>query len=431
MDKALVLQNLHWGGQPYLNLFTRETLNSLVKKLPLKEIQVLLGVRRSGKSTLFKLLINHLLEQQIDPKSIVYVNLDDPFYKDIWTDATAFYQVLETAEKITGIKPQYLFLDEIQEVTDWERFVKSCYDNEVVKKIWITGSNSSLLKKQYAKLLSGRYVIDRVAPLSFKEILATEDIRDLHSLIQRKSLALKLAEDMLYFGSFPEPFKNKDPALKREILLGYYDTIILKDCIVNHSVRETKMLKELALYIMTNNACLYSYNSLAKTLNCNDNTIREFMHILEEAFLIDEITNFSYSLKKQVKGKKKNYCVDNGLIQAVSFQFSENKGRMFENLVYGELKKAGLSEIYYLQNGQECDFLAKDGQRLLPIQVCYELNIGNREREVSGLLVAMEKLNTKEGILITFNQEEPVRENIKTIPFWKFFFESSRLGTVE
>lgn len=145
MDKILLAQNKHWRGEPYEGLINRRALSSLLKKLHLKEIQVLLGVRRSGKSSIFKLLINHLA-QNVDPGKILYLNLDDPYYAEVWKDPKTLYSILETAEKLTAAKIEYIFLDEIQNVRDWEKFIKSVYDSERFAKIFITGSNSSLLK---------------------------------------------------------------------------------------------------------------------------------------------------------------------------------------------------------------------------------------------------------------------------------------------
>lgn len=425
LETALILQNPHWSGRPYANLFNREQLTVLLKKLCLKEIQIALGIRRSGKSTLFKLVINHLLTE-VEPKSILYVNLDDPFFVDVWKSAKLFYKIIETAEKLTSTKVNYLFLDEIQNVEEWERFVKSVYDSEVFKKIFITGSNSSLLKSSYAKLLSGRYVVEHIEPLSFREVLENENIKTNLELIERKPKALKLAEQLLFYGGFPEIFKTKNNELKRELLLNYYDTIVLKDCIANHNIRETKKLQELALYLLTNNSSLYSYNSLSKAIDSNENTLKEFVHIFEDSFLIDEIKNFSYTLKQQSKSKKKSYCVDNGLIHAVSNKFSDNKGKLFENFIYNELKKFGFKNIYFFNDHKECDFIIKNDKTLIGIQAAFELNTNNRDREIIGLKFAMEKFGLHKGYIVTFNSdEEELDNNIIVIPFWKLFFGDS------
>ena len=132
MEKVILQQNKHWQD-PYPDLIFREKLKTLIQKLSLKEIQVILGVRRAGKSTLLKLLINHLMTKH-DPLSILYINLDDPFFTEIYKDSSRLYQIIDFAEKLSSKKVEYLFLDEIQHVNYWERYVKSIYDSEVFKK---------------------------------------------------------------------------------------------------------------------------------------------------------------------------------------------------------------------------------------------------------------------------------------------------------
>lgn len=421
MDRILILQNPHWSGQKHPHLFYREALAGLIKKLSLKEIQVLLGIRRSGKSTLFKLLIDHL-SKSVDPKSILYLNLDDPFFSETWPNSKELYRIIETAEKLTGEKIKYLFLDEVQNVKDWQKFVKSAYDSELFK-MFVTGSNSTLLKGNYAKLLSGRYVTTFVYPLSLYEIFLNNGITTLFELTKEKSTALKLTEELLFYGGFPEILKINDLELKREVLINYYETIVLKDCIANYNIRDIKTLQELTLYMLTNISSLYSYNSLSKFLGSNENTIKDYIHIFEDNFLLQELKNFSFSLKKHYKSKKKAYCIDNGLIYATSIRFSENKGKLLENLVYTELKKWGINQIFFYNDSKECNYIIKVGNKLIALQVAYEINTANREREISGINLAMEKFKIHRGYIITFNQEETISSNLKIIPFWKIFFQ--------
>lgn len=419
MEKALVMQNRHWKGESYTGLFARELVPVLKEKAKLKEIQILLGIRRSGKSTLFRLLINHLMTQ-VDPRSLLYVNLDDPFFSGVCRDATELYRLVETAEKITGRKVSHLFLDEVQNVREWQKFVKSAYDSERFAKIFVTGSNSALLQGDYATLLSGRYVTDRVYPLSFREILANQGIADRVALIDQKPLVLNLFESMLQHGAFPEILKIGDPELKREVLVSYYETIVLKDCIANSTIRETRIFKDLTHYLLSSVSGPYSYNSLARAVSSNENTVREFVNVLEGSFLMSEVKNFSYSLKQQSKARKKCYCVDNGLINAVSFSFSENRGTLLENLVYAELLKRGHSEVYFYGEQKECDFIVKNGSELIAMQVCYDLNDRNRAREIDGLRAAMAKYDIRQGVVITADREEEAAHGCVVLPFWKW-----------
>ena len=168
---------------------------------------------------------SHLLDKQ-DAKSILYINLDDPFFTPLNEDAKNLYQIVQTAEKITGRRVEYLFLDEIQNMYQWEKYVKSVYDSKKYKKIFVTGSNSALLEGKYATLLSGRYIEQSVFPLSFKECLLDQGITDMLTLIKEKPKVLALFEDIVNHGSFPKSYLEPEANLKRKILTGYYNTIL-------------------------------------------------------------------------------------------------------------------------------------------------------------------------------------------------------------
>ncbi|MCG2725786.1 MAG: ATP-binding protein [Elusimicrobia bacterium] len=425
MEKILILQNKHWFSE-YKGIIPRFLLTVLEKKISLKEIQIILGVRRSGKSTLFKLLINSLTKKGIRPKEILYINIEDPVYIDAWKNSKNIYSIIETAEKITGQKIKYLFLDEIQSVKNWESFIKSAYDMETFKKIFITGSNSFLLKSDYSKLLSGRYVYDTVYPLSFKEILSYKGLNSYMDILKETPLVLSITEELLKYGSFPEVFKTDDEELKRSQLLSYYETILFKDCLENKKLKDIKLLENLSLYLISNPATLYSYNSISRFVDSNENTVREYINSLEKAFLFYEVKKFSYKIKEQIRNNKKAYIADNGLINAIAFKFSENKGKLFENLVFTEFLKNGIKEIYYYQNRQnkkECDFVIKKRGNYIGIQVSYELTDANIDRETKGISFLMDELSLKEGYIVTFNQEKNIDKKIKAVPFCKFLFE--------
>jgi len=413
MEKVVLSQNKHWN-KPYAGLYDRDIFSSLVKHLDVKHIQVLQGIRRSGKSTLFKLLINYL-SLEIDPQEILYINLDDPFFIPYSEDATKLHDVIQTAQKITQKKITYLFLDEVQAINGWERYVKSVYDNEAFKKIFITGSNSSLLNGDLASLLTGRYLSIKVYPLSLKEILKINDIRTYMQLIEQLPKVLGIVDNMIKYGSFVEIVDNKEE-FKREILSSYYDTILLKDCVANNAIRDVKSFKELSFYLLSNVTSLYSYNSLAKAININDKSAKEYVSYLEDSYMIDELKHYSYSLKEQNNSKKKIYSNDNGFL-SLSYSFSENSGKMLENLVYTELIKAGY-EVYFYNKNFECDFIAIKEGKSVAIQVCYALHDKNRKREVGGL--SKLPFEVDEKCIITYNQSETI-DNIAVVKFWEYF----------
>jgi len=413
MEKVILSQNKHWN-KPYDNLYHRDSFTDLTNKLDLKHIQVLQGIRRSGKSTLFKLLINHLSLEN-DPHEILYVNLDDPFFIPYSNDATKLHDVIQTAEKLTQKKITYLFLDEVQSISGWERYVKSVYDNETFKKICITGSNSSLLNGELATLLTGRYLSTKVYPLSLKEILKINDITNYMQLVEYSPKVLNIVDNMMKYGSFVEIYENKEE-FKREILSSYYDTILLKDCVANNGVREIKSFRELSYYLLSNVTSLYSYNSLAKAVGINDRSAKEYVSYLEDSYLIDELKHYSYSLKEQNNSKKKIYANDNGFL-SLSYSFSANSGKFFENLVYTELVKSGY-EIHFYNKNFECDFIAQKEGKMIAIQVCYELHDNNRKRELGGLTKLPFEVDKK--YIVTYNQSETI-DTIEVVKFWEYF----------
>ncbi|MDM8539408.1 ATP-binding protein, partial [Desulfobacterales bacterium HSG17] len=346
MEKVLISHNKHWHGE-YTDLYQRALSQKLVANLSCKHIQVLQGIRRSGKSTLFKLLINHLM-QSVDAKQILYINLEDPFFIGYSNDPANLYKIVETAQKLVGNKIKYLFLDEVQAITGWEQYVKVVYDNEEFKKIFVTGSNSSLLNSEFAKLLTGRYLSEMVFPLSFSEILTIHGITTYFKLNSERPKVLGLVDSMLKYGSFVDVFDNKDE-YKREILSTYYDEIILKDCVANNSIRDIKSFKGLSYYLLSNITALYSYKSLASAVGIHDKSSKEYVQYLQDAYLLSELKQFSYSLKTQQNNRKKIYLVDNGFIN-LSFKFSKKSGAVLENLVFSELYKRGKELYFYNKN---------------------------------------------------------------------------------
>ena len=414
MEKLIFSQNKHWKS-PYNNLYDRSVLHEIIGRIDLKQIEVIQGIRRSGKSTIFKLLINYL-SNICDPLEILYINLDDPFFIPYSNDATKFHDIIETAEKLTSKKVKYLFLDEVQSIQGWERYVKSIYDLEIFTKIFITGSNSSFLDGELAKLLTGRYFSTKIYPLAFREILFIKKIYTYMDIVEQKSAVLKVIDEMMNFGSFVEIYKNEEK-FSRDIIRSYYETILLKDCVSNNSIRDVKSFKELSYYLLSNVTSLYSYTSLSKAVGITDISIKEYISYLENSFLLQEVKQFSYSLKEQNKSKKKIYLNDNGFMM-LNFNFSKNLGTLFENLVYCELIKNGY-EIYFYNKNFECDFIVKKDNKFTAIQVCYELNERNKKRELNGLKKISFSVNSK--VIITYNQKD-IFDDIKVVSFWEYFF---------
>ncbi len=340
---------------------------------------IITGLRRSGKST--------LLRQYLKTKKIVYyLHFEDlrlsSFEK---SDFTKLNSVFEESLGLGGV----YFLDEVQNVSGWEIYVRSLLDSG--KEVYVTGSNSSLMSKELGTRLTGRHISEELYPFSFSEFC----------LAKKRKESIKLFDKYLIQGGLPEYVLQEDV----RILESLVKDIIYKDVLVRHRIREESIVERLVSYVLSNIGKEISYNKLKDLMGVGSpNTIISLMDALEDAYFLFTINTFDYSLKKQLRNKRKVYCVDNGFITQTSLQFSKNLGRLLENLVFIELKRRGY-EIFFHKETGECDFIIKK-KTLSAIQVCYELNSDNQERELNGLIEGMKKINVNKGIIITHHQKD-------------------------
>lgn len=378
------------------------------KFLKSRQITVISGIRRSGKSTLLSQFSRRF-------KDFYYINLDDERLIDFAVDD--FKNLLVVFQKLYISK--VIFIDEIQNVAGWERFVRRVHDEGY--KIFLTGSNAKLLSSELATHLTGRHVKIELYPFSFREYLNFRKVNYSKRTTGNKALILKHFDAYLEEGGFPEFIKYGD----LEFLKRIYDDILYRDLIVRFKIRETKAFKQLASYLFTNLAKEVSYNALKGTLGFKSVTsVKNYMEFMEECFLIFELPRYDYSLKKQMVTGKKVYVIDNGIRNNNAFYFSEDEGRLLENLVFIELRRRG-SELYYFREKRECDFLIRERTRIVAaIQVSRELGgSSNMERETEGLLEALGRFNLKTGFILTRHQKDIIKRDGFTInitPVWEW-----------
>ena len=272
-----------------------------------------------------------------------------------------------------------------------------------------------------------------VYPLSFKEYLDWKKIKyNLKTLVYSKD-GIPIRKAFLFYlqeGGYPALFVNNVP--REQVLQSYYQSMIFKDVIERHKIKEIKKLKILIKLLFESVTKEISYNRLANKLkslgfNISKNTIIEYISYLEDAYLFFENIKYEYSITKQLGSIKKVYCIDNGLLNAVSFKFSEDKGKLIENLVFIELKRRD-KEIYFYSEKGECDILIKEKNKVVgAIQITQNMNEENSKRELNGLINALEKHNLKEGIILSLDNEEKQEKKgnkkIKFIPLWKWLLE--------
>ena len=366
---------------------------------------ILSGIRRCGKSTLLRQIIKK-------HKNFYYFNFEDSRAVDF--SINDFEKLDQIFHEQYG-ESNYYYFDEIQNIPKWEIYVRRLID--LKKHVTITGSNASLLSKELGTRLTGRHLTHEIFPFSFNEFLA----------IEKKEANINSFDDYLSEGGFPEYIKYKRP----DILQILLNDLINRDIATRYKIRSQKQLKELAIYLLTNVGKRFTYNSLKKNFKFGSvNSVISFMSYFEDAYLIFTIPKFDYSYKKSLVNPKKVYSIDNGLIIRNSASFFDDKSRLLENLVFINLRKK-YKEILYFQDKNECDFIIKSGSKIIQaVQVSYELNNDNKEREINGLVEAMEKFKLNEGVILTYNQTDNFEINkkkIKLMPIWKWLLEIKKI----
>ena len=375
------------------------------------QIVVITGIRRCGKSTLMRQL-------SAQYSNFLYINFDDDRLMDFsLSDFPALMLLFEKTSP--GVK--VLFIDEIQNVAGWERFIRRIHDEGY--KVFLTGSSANLLSAELGTRLTGRYTTITLYPFSFRECLRFRSVSTDRITEKKKAAVLGEFDRYLAGGGFPEYLKYGDP----EYLKRIYDDILFRDIISRYGIREVKGFRQLAHYLFTNAANAATYNALKKLLGFKSVvSVRDYVGFLEEAYLVFECFRYDFSLKKQYVNEKKLYCIDTGMRNTVAFRFSDDRGRMLENLVYIELLRRGKS-VYFFKNPKECDFITEErGTVTGAIQVCFELSRENRDRELVGLTGAMTTHGLTEGIILTYNQEETITVGdavIRVLPVWKWLIE--------
>ncbi|MEK6857115.1 MAG: ATP-binding protein [Nanoarchaeota archaeon] len=417
--ETLIRLNPWWSNKPFETGLARPKYFEKIKKyLETKEIVVLTGVRRGGKTTLLFQIINYLInERKVNSKNILFVNFDDAGFINI---ENPIQSIMKTFTQEISDAPSYIIFDEIQNVTGWERWAKTVYD-EKKHNIVLSGSSAHIIDSKLATLISGRYLQVTVFPLDFQEFLYFNNLESLKNKIEaltNKNKILSLLKKYIVEGGFPKVTLQKDEALKNEQLKNYYDSILYKDIISLHNIRNTKSIQELIYFLCSNVANLYSYKGLSDLLKIDFTTLKEYISYIEESRILFSNSIFSYSLKTQSRNNKKIYCIDNGLRNAVSFVFSKDEGKLAENLVFTELKRRG-KDSYYWQNKGEVDFVIKNkNQTLTAINVTYSDNVD--EREINSLLEFKSAFKKTSELILLTKDTEKKEKGIQFIPLWKW-----------
>lgn len=423
MDKSIIKQVIleQEKSKKLLPLgIERDQLKNIDSLIPLPHAVIVSGIRRCGKSTLMLQILQNYYKNEM-----YFVDFEDERFVDFTVqDFNSLYEVLI---ELYGLK-QVFFFDEIQNIKDWELFVRRIHGEK--NKVFITGSNASLLSSELSTRLTGRHITIELLPFSFNEYIRYQQItfnQNSFSITQEKAILKRNFNEFLENGGMPEYLEHKNPLVLRNV----YENILYKDVIVRYEVKEVKALRELALDLLSNIGSPLSYTKLKNTLNLGSvNTVKNYIHYLESSYLIFTLDRFSFSVSQQTILQKKVYGIDTGLIKQVAFHFSKKQGRYLENLVYLELRRRHKSLYYYkTQENLEVDFLIQEGASIpLLIQVTESLQDPEvRQREFRALISAMKELDVKKGLILTQEEEsnDPAFPQIQVKAIYQWLLESA------
>jgi hypothetical protein len=307
-----------------------------------------------------------------------------------------------------------VFLDEIQNVKEWERIIRVYYDGKKFKQIFVSGSSASLISRDVGRTLTGRHVTTILTPFSFKEYLIKQGIEKPADISNREKV-MHYLEIYLKNGGFPETIGADDLASKT-MLVDLYNDILSRD-IVSRFDADLDIVKKIGYYLMTNMGSLFSYNSVARALNLHYDTVKKYVPYFEEVFLFHVVPFFSWKIKSAVKKDMKCYSIDTGIRNAVSFKFSGDLGKLAENLVLIELKRR-YEEVFFWKEKREVDFIIREGSDLIAMNVTYTNDVS--KREIEGLLEFKERYKNAELVMLTKELEQTDNNKVKYIPLWKW-----------
>lgn len=375
----------------------------------------LIGVRRCGKTSLAL-----LKAKEISPANYLYINFEDPRFIE-YQDYSVFDILIETYVENKMTYPGVIVFDELQNISGWERWVRKFVDGKKTKLI-ITGSSAKLLSGELATAVAGRVLDYRIWPLSFKEFVKFKEKSGPQE-------PLSLLPEYIEFGGFPEVILTSQVELKKKILKQYFTDILFKDVMSRKGIRDRHTLDKIIYHYLTNISCHHSYSSLKKAYQLGGDTPRNYTSYLHDAFLIFELERYHKNLKVQSRDTKKIYAIDTGLRNLNSKSFTEDFGKLLENVIFLELLRTD-NQIYYFKETLETDFVVVEGNKVKwAIQVT-DSDLEDEktyDREVNGLVECLKFTGLTAGTIVTRNRKETLNINqmiIQMVPSREFLLKN-------
>jgi len=389
-------------------------------------------MRRVGKSTVLYQIMDLLEAEGIENKAMLHINFEEPALAPHLTLSflDTLYDTYRSEIYPTG--KAYLFLDEIQNILEWERWVRGRNETENIK-IFITGSSSKLMSSELATLLTGRHVNFNVYPLDLKELLEFFSI-EIPSKPWPFSAPPAIAHTLHFYlkwGSLPKIVLAKEEARRSRLLIQYFDDILLKDIVMRHRVRDVHTLRAMAVHLLTQTGSLASFSRLGKIFESSTFLAGDYCNYLQEAFLLELMPFFSLKAAERQRNPKKIYVTDLGLRNQVSLSLSPDRGKSIESLIFNVLKQRATGNIFYWKNQGEIDFVINRGASITTLIQVLADHLDNPavfNREVNALREGMKAFPKAKPLIIIGQQSFPesayqVGDSIQIAPLWQFLLE--------
>jgi predicted AAA+ superfamily ATPase len=394
-----------------------------------KKVITITGPRRAGKTAFLFQLMKKLLGGGTDITDIIYVNFEDE--RILPLRAEELHLIVDAYFELYGDKGNpYVFLDEVQNIEGWDKFVRRLNDQKF--RILITGSNSKMLGREIATALRGRTLTYEIFPFSFAEYLQAKGVQfDKYSIYgKRRHKIRQLFDNYLFSGGYPEIALVDENTIRTKIMQDYFNTIFYRDLVDRYKIKNSQLLRQWLNTLLVNVSSMISLSKVEKDfksrgMKLSRATLSTFAGYVEDIYFGFFIAMHSESVRKQQVNPKKFYLIDPGLHNFLTLKFSENRGRLLENLVFLELRRKGHQVFYYKsKTGTEVDFCIYKKGEIALIQVCHDLShIETVNREKRALVAAMKEIGMKYGLILTMDekrQEESTGYFLEIIPVWEW-----------
>ena len=403
----------------------RMITNEICAYLDEPEVITIIGPRRAGKSTVMYQMMQALEKQGVNRKSILHINFEEPALSPFLKLSVLDELYNDYRSKVFPEGKAYIFLDEIQNVAEWERWVRARNDTENIKII-ITGSSSALLSRELGTLLTGRHLTFDVYPMAFSEQLQFKSITIPEQPWPNKPPAQiqHALNDYLKWGGMPRIVLSENKALRERLLKRYFEDMLYKDIIMRHEIRDVQTLRNIAVYLLTQTASLISYKRLCDLFSASHDLVQSYCQYLQEAFIVEMLPLYTLKTGERIRNPLKTHAVDLGIRKVVSYGQKTDSCKLIESMVFRKLLNDPQDGIFYWRSQGEVDLLTRQGIEITQlIQVSYSVDDPKIfKREVSSLLEAGKYYPQARKMLIVF--EPPVNlllerpEGVELIPMW-------------